>query len=182
MARHELFHPDHEYLGQVLIDFENAVGGERIHPLLEKHGLGDIDAEVWYPAQRFMDVMNDLQDSGMADMLDFVSIGLKHVEQAIMPPEFAALSLVEILSGMDAAYHLNNRGTDIGEIKCEIVSNRHVKMLVRVPQPDDVWYGICYGYVRRHAPEGTTFTVYYDEDAPRRHEGGDHTIIHITWE
>ena len=181
MPQYELFHPDHEYLGQVLIDFEAVVGDGYIHPIFEKHGLAKIDPEGWYPAQIFMDVLNDLENNDASPMMNFVSIGMKQVEMAVMPPEFASLSLIEILSSMDAAYHLNNRGTDIGEIQCEVVEDNHVKMHFRVPQPDDVWYGVCYGYMRRLAPEGTTFSVYYDEDVPRRSDGGDFTVIHITW-
>jgi hypothetical protein len=115
-------------------------------------------------------------------MLDFVSVGLKVAENAILPPEVATMSLGEVLQTMDAAYRLNNRGTDVGEIRCEQVADKHYQLLVRVPYPDDMWYGITYGYMRRMAPNGTRFTVAYDEDAPGHHEGGEYTVIHVTWD
>lgn len=180
VATYKLFHSDHEYLGQVLLDLENAVGGDRVRKIFEKHGLTNIEAQAWYPAQKFLDSLIDMS-SGSVPMMDFVSIGLKQVEMAIMPPEFASLPLIQILGSMDAAYHLNNRGTDIGEIKCDVVDDKHVKMIFRVPQPDDIWYGVSYGYMRRLAG-GVRFTVTYDKETPRRDHGGEVTIIHIKWD
>lgn len=182
MPHYTLFHPDHEYLGQVLIDFENALGSNDIHQTFEKHGLINIDPQGWYPAQKFMDVLNDMEENEIAQMWDFVSIGLKQIEHAIVPPEFESLPLIQILQSLDATYHLNNRGTDIGEIKCEVVNENHVKLIFRVPQPEDAWYGVCYGYMRRFAPQDTIFRVYYDKNTPRRSEGGDKTVIHVVWE
>ena len=182
MPRYTPFHPDHEYLGQVLIDFENAAGaGKRIQHYFQKHGLDDVSPSEWYPAQMFLDVLSDMTEHDDAQMMDLVSIGLKQVETAVMPPEFARLPLLDILGSMDVAYRLNNRGTDIGEIQCEVVDDHYVKMIFRVPQPDDIWYGVTYGYMRRFAPRDTYFTVEYDE-AERRDFGSETTVIHINWE
>ncbi|MBI5958326.1 MAG: hypothetical protein HY866_06320 [Chloroflexi bacterium] len=181
MAPYKLFHPDHEYLGQVLMDFQNAVEGESIHSIFKKHGLTNIQPQAWYPAQMFINILNDMKESRTMQMLDFVSIGMKQVENAVMPPGLAQLPLIDILRSMDTAYQMNNRGTDIGEIRCEVIDAHHVRLIFRVPQPDDIWYGVCYGYMRRLAPEGTHFTVYYDEHQPRREDGGEITIIHISW-
>jgi hypothetical protein len=183
MVRYQVFHPDHEFLGQVLLDIgEAGPDGARLKTYFEKHGLSDVDAQTWYPAQTFVDVFNEMEATGEMQMLDFVSVGLKVAENAILPPEVATMSLGEVLQTMDAAYRLNNRGTDVGEIRCEQVADKHYQLLVRVPYPDDMWYGITYGYMRRMAPNGTRFTVAYDEDAPGHHEGGEYTVIHVTWD
>ena len=54
-------------------------------------------------------------------------------------------------------------------------------MILRMPHPDDFWFGAFYGLVRHLIPE-QTFSVYYDEHEPRREQGGAVTIIHIAWE
>jgi hypothetical protein len=36
--------------------------------------------------------------------------------------------------------------------------------------------------MRRLAPPGTQFTIYYDDDILRRDLGGDVTVIHVEWE
>jgi hypothetical protein len=53
-----------------------------------------------------------------------------------------------------------------------------------VVYPDDMSYGILYGYARRFLPPGTKFKVYYDPDVLPRDQGGseNYTIIHISWE
>jgi hypothetical protein len=182
MADWHVFSPDHEFPGQILIDLANAVGSEEIMPYFEKHGLTHIDPKAWYPQQKLCDIYNDMEASKAGTMFDFVSIGMKEAEQAIVPPSFQSLPLLSILQGVGAVFKLNNRGKDTGEIKCEIVTDRHVKMILRVVTPDTLWYGIFYGYVRRFVPKGTHFKVYFDQDVPRRDNGGDVTIIHITWE
>jgi len=180
MPQYKVFHPDHETLGRTLLDFENAVGGESIQPFFQKHGLVNIDPDAWYPEQKLLDVLSDISEQRNA-MFDLVSIGLKTIEQAVIPPEYEGLPLMTILEGANDAYQLNCRGTDIGEVRCEVVTPQHVKMICRFPDPDDYWYGIFYGYVKRFSPKGTSFTLSYDNDIPRRDKGGDVTIIHIAW-
>ena len=86
------------------------------------------------------------------------------------------------LQSVESVFKLNNRGTDPGEVRCEVVDDHYVKITLRVVTPDDLWYGIFYGYVRRFARKGQQFTVRYDPDVPRRDNGGSVTILHITWE
>jgi hypothetical protein len=182
MTRWHVFHPDHEFPGQLLIDLANAIGSEDIMPYFEKHGMTNIDPKAWYPMQKLIDIYNEMQEAKSGTMFDFVSIGMKEAEQAIIPPQLQSLPLLSVLQSVGEVFKLNNRGTDPGEIKCEIVADKHVKMILRVTTPDDLWYGILYGYVRRFVPKGGHFTVFYDKDIPRRDEGNDVTIIHITWD
>lgn len=181
MAQWKVFNPDHEVTGQVLLDFANAVGGEEIVTYFERHGLTNIDPKAWYSMQTYLDVLSDIANTRRGGMFDFVSIGMKQAENVIVPPEFESLPLLTILQGSNNVLKLNNRGTDFGDIKCEVVSDKHVKLILRVPQPDDLWYGIYYGYVRRFRPKGSEFTVAYDPSALRKDTGGDTTILHITW-
>ncbi len=181
MPHWHVFSADHEFPGQVIIDLANAVGSEEIMPYFKKHGLTNIDPKAWYPQQKLLDIYNEMETSKSGTMFDFVSIGMKEAEQAILPAQFQSLPLLSILQGVGEVFKLNNRGTDPGDLKCEVVTDKHVKMVLRATTPDNLWYGIFYGYVRRLAPKGTHFTVYFDENVPRRDNGGDVTIIHITW-
>jgi len=181
MRHYQAFSPDHEVPGRIMVDFANAIGSNEILPYFEKHGLTNIDPNAWYPHQKFLDVLNELNERPGATY-NFVSIGMKQAEHAVVPPGFEKLSLLNILMGSNEVFKLNNRGTDIGDMQCEVVTDHHVKIIMRISQPDDLWYGIFYGYVRRFIPKGSHFTVYYDKDVPRRDEGGDLTILHITWD
>jgi len=180
MPHYQLFHPDTEILGQAILDFETALGSERFRPILEKHGLTRIDAQTWYPAQKWLDALSEIAETSTA-MLDFVSLGIRQLELAVMPPEFEQMPLLEVLESLDAAYRLNYRGTDIGGIRVEVVDGKHVKVIIRSFEPDNLWYGNMHGLMRRFAPPGSRWTVYFDPDVPRREQGGEETVIHIKW-
>jgi hypothetical protein len=173
------FHPDHESLGHILHDFNDSVGGEELAEIFAHHGIIDLDWNEWYSATPYFDALNEIVDNGGA-MMKFVSVGMKQVENAIIPPEYAELSIEELLLHLDAAYRMNNRGTDIGEIKVEPVSDNHMKMIFRMPHPDDIWYGVCFGYMKR-LTRTSYFNVEYD-DTHRRDFGADVTVIHIRWD
>ena len=177
----QVFSADHEIPGRILIDLANAVGSDEILPFYQAHGLNHIDPEAWYPQQTVLDIYSDMASHKGGTMFDFVSIGIKEAEQANIPPRFQSLPLLANLQAIGEVFKLNNRGSDCGEITCETVDDHHVRMVMRIPQPDDIWYGIFYGYVKRFVPPGTDFTVSYDPDIPRRDKGGRQTIIHIRW-
>ena len=181
MPRYNVFSADHEIPGKILIDLKNAVASEEIGPYFKKHGMETIDPQAWYPMQKLLDIYNDMADNTLT-MFNFVSIGMKEAEQAIVPPEFAKMPLLDLLVNVGRVFDLNNRGTNYGKCITEVVTPKHVKVTLRAATPDDIWYGIFYGYVRRFAPKGTHFTVRYDSDVPRRENGGDVTIIHIMWD
>jgi len=182
MTQWRVFNPDHEFLGQVLIDLANAVGSDEILPYYQKHGLTDISAKAWYPQQKLVDIYNDLECSKSGSMFDLVSIGITEAEQAVVPPIFESLPLLTILQKSMEVLKLNNRGTDPGDIQCEAITDKHVRLTLRVTTPDNLWYGIVYGFVRRFIPKGTHFKVYFDKDIARREFGGDVTIIHVVWD
>lgn len=180
MPRYTLFHPDTEIIGQVILDFENAIVTDKFSTLFQKHGLTNIDARTWYPAQPWLDLLNEILEDG-SSLLDLVSIGIRQLELAIMPDEFASKSLIEILTSMDEAYRLNYRGTDPGSIQTEVTSDHEIKMTVRSFEPDDLWYGNIVGMMRRFAPKDLAFNVNYDTQTRRRELGGNKTVFLITW-
>lgn len=181
MTSYQVFHPDHEVIGQTVLDLQNAVGGETIYPIYQKHGLGDVDPKAWYPMQKMLDALQELGQQG-GTMFDLISVGMKTVENLLLPPEAAFLSLVELFQLSSNVYQLNSRGSNIGGAKCEVVSDRYVKMHYTTPLPDDFMYGIVYGYAKHFLPRGSHVVAFYDPDIPRRDEGGDTTIIHAKWE
>ena len=180
--KYQSFDPNTEVLGQPMLGFIYCLRQEEIRPLLEKHGLTDIEPNGWYPLQKWLDVLGDLTEerSGQA-MFDFVAVGMKIADMAEFPPEFDTMPLEQVLSGFSASYQRDHRGGDAGEIIVEPVKEGHVKVVVRTPYPDDTWYGFVWGLFRRYSSPGTGFRVKYDEGLPRRDEGGEVTVIHVEW-
>ena len=180
MPTYKLFSSDTEVIGQALMDFEQAVGGENFRPLLDKHGLKNIQPDEWYPGDRWVAVLNEISDMGNS-MFDFVSIGINQISTLVMPPELEDLSLLEKIHMAEEIYKMNYRGTDVGSVTVEAIGDTHAKIMIRSFEPSDLWYGAAYGFMKRFASEGTDFKVYYDADVLRHEQGGENTIIHIEW-
>lgn len=180
MTKYRVFHPDHEIIGHVVQDIEAAIGGEHLYPIFAKHGLAKVDPNSWYSMQDFLNALKELDEGGNA-IFDLVSAGMNTVENLVVPPEFTSLSPFDMLAQSDALYHTHSRGTDIGYIAVEQVANSHVVLTYHAPLPDDYWYGIVYGFCRRFFPPHTAAKVYFDTTMLRREEGGEDTVIHVTW-
>jgi len=183
-GKYKSFDPKAEVNGYSMLGFIQCLRKEDIRPYLEAHNLSQIDPAGWYPVQNWLDVMSDLAEErpGQA-MFDFVAVGMKLIETTHWPPEFDTLPLLQVLAGANESYTKDqHRGGDVGEIVQEVISPKHVIQRARTPYPDDFWYGCFYGILRRYLPPGTHFTVYYDEDIPRREQGGEETVVHMKWD
>ncbi len=174
--RYEPFSEDCEILGQAVLALIRCVNAENIKPYLEKHNLTQIDPKKWYSARLMTSIMSDMSEAGGA-MFDFVSIGMKMAE---LIPDTPGESFAEKFQHSDLQ-NVSYRGSDIGYANSEMVGENHMKVTHRRPAPDDFLYGFLYGYAKR-CLAGRRFTVKYDEEIPRRDEGGDVTIIHIAWD
>jgi len=183
-GKYQAFDPNTEVNGYSMLGFIQCLRKEEIRPYLEMRGLDNIDPEGWYPLQSWLDVLSDLAEKRPGQsMFDFVAVGMKVLEMTHFPPGFETLSLPKMLAAGNEAYaKVQHRGGDAGEVVLEVIDPHHCVQKVRAPYPDDFWYGIFYGFCRRYLPPGTHFTVYYDENMPRREQGGEQTLIHITWE
>jgi hypothetical protein len=79
----------------------------------------------------------------------------------------------------DKLYGERHRNGDAGTFVLKKISEQHYIVTVTCPYPDDIMYGVLYGYVRAFRPPGKGFTLRYDESAPRHDQGGKQTVIHI---
>ena len=76
-------------------------------------------------------------------------------------------------------YHSAHRNGDIGHVIGERVEDKYYRINLEDIYPDDMTYGIIYGFAKRLLPSGTQFSVKYDEGQPNRDRGGEKTIIHV---
>ena len=180
MTTYKSFDPATEVIGQNLLAFIQNVQQENIKPLLEKHGLAQINPEAWYPLQKWLTLLSELSEESDA-MFNMVAIGTAISETAVLPPEVEQLTFVQIMFGINDFYQMQHRAGDAGEIITEQINDTHIKLTVRVPYPDDLEYGTAYGFARRFLPAHASFTVYYQQDHKHHDAGGENTIIHIEW-
>lgn len=168
-------------LGRGLLDFEAASPDAVVRLFFEKHRLINLDPDGWYPAQRWFDAVNDMRASGVVTP-DYIRAGRQWANTLFSAPQYYGLPVRDMLLRLNHVYRAANRGTAIGAIAAEPWGTSRIRLTLRVPYPDDVWYGVCYGIMSRVAGLGITYRIYYDADAPRRDiNGSDTTILHVQW-
>lgn len=180
--RYGSFDPHAEVVGQNVLAFIECSNRDNILPFLEKHDLGNIDPNQWYPLQRWLDVLSDLAENKGA-MFDFVSIGVKIAETAVYPPEVEVgqVPFADLVMQIPQIYQIQHRNGDVGVERAEKIDQQHVRLIMRTPYPDDLAYGVVWGMARRFLPNHAKFRIAYDETELRRDQGGERTILDISW-
>ena len=173
--------PRVQLTGQTVLSFFSNLNSDAIKPLLESHGLTEVDPEEWYSVDEVLAIMNSISNANDASS-NYVAIGLSAAEFSPLTPDMEHMPFDRFLGLYSKIYQTRHRGGDAGQVIVEPMGHDHIAMIFEVPYPDGVMYGLMYGYARRILPAKTGFTVYYDEDTLRKDEGGDQTIIHITWD
>ncbi|MEM6284545.1 MAG: hypothetical protein AAF787_20315, partial [Chloroflexota bacterium] len=88
----------------------------------------------------------------------------------------------DILEAWDFIYRAQHRGSDnIGYVKTEWHGPTTCRTTHLHMYPDDLAYGIGYGWARRFLPVGTRFVVEYENAATTLDRGGNETVIVISW-
>lgn len=172
--------PNTELTGQTALALTQNINYQNIQAIIERHHMTQIDPQKWYPLQDLLDILKEIAVESNSTF-NFVSIGMAAVEVGHIPPEIAQLSLEEFLHQYDKIYKMRHRHGDAGSITTEKVAPNHLRVTLKIPYPDDVFYGVIYAYARRFLPTGTRVVVKYDETQPRMAEGGPSTILHVMW-
>ncbi|NDJ61389.1 MAG: hypothetical protein GYB67_09700 [Chloroflexi bacterium] len=173
--------PHAEVRGLALLAFVNNLNADEIRPTLERHGIGEVDPDRWYPMQNWLNVLNDLshQDNHSSNL---VAVGLAVANQPILPPELdASAALHQVLLNWNNSYQSLHRGADVGYHHIEKVSETHYRATSTALYPDDFFYGVAYGFARRFLPPDVDFSVAFDDDTPNLDDGGENTVINIKW-
>lgn len=181
MVKIEPLGPDAEVLGGAINGFIDAVNRDNITPHLEKLGMTNIQNDKWYPKQLYLDLWNSILNSNQSAMHDLVSIGMT-IARTAWPPEADQQSFDELVESWAAAFDFVNRGKDRGYVRGEKLNDKQYVVRCCTPDPDDLNYGVVYGFCRRFMPKGTQYTVAYDPSVTRRDQGGEETVILITLE
>lgn len=173
--------PDVEVIGASMISLIDNLVADEIRPTLEKHGLTEIDRETWYPAQKWLAVMNELAVASNT-MSSFVAVGMGIARNAVLPPQLQDAPLGKIIEMWDVIYQKQHRGSNIGSKVIEKVSDNHYRITLKDLYPDDLSYGVAYGWCRRFLPPETPFTVQYEDMSKRRdEETSDSTVLIVQW-
>lgn len=155
-VRYVAFDPNTEILGAMLQGTVYSMEREALLPLLRKHGFEHIELDKWYPLQRVLDLFTDIvnQDGGMFNM---VAIGMKAGEVFQFPPEIT--SFEQCLEMADTLNRAVYRNGDPGTIRAEKLGERHYRVHVHLPFPQDLHYGIWWAVAKRLVPDMHTLKI-----------------------
>lgn len=174
-----------EVAGVTALSYIDNIASDSYQPLIEKHGLENLEEEKWYPLQPFFNFFNEIVEM-QGTTQPFVAMGMKIADHSIFPPEMIGqeVSMVQIIEGWQDHYAVNHRGADLIPVKSQKVADRHYQLILDKDHhyPFDLVYGLAFGFCRRMLPEDTDFEVSYDEThSPYNEDYGDKVIINISW-
>ncbi len=174
--------PQIEINGQQALAFVSHMNVATMRPALERHHLTSVDPMQWYPLQTWLDVLNEMAKRQSAS-LDYVAMGTAMAQMVWLPGTTARLSLETFfLTALSQVYRTQYRNGDAGSLEVVRSGTRRLRVKTRTPYPDDLIYGLVYGFALRFLPAGTPITVEYEASLLRRDQGGNSTTLIVAWD
>ena len=144
-----------------------------VHKLLADAGVDRIDPGRWYDFDWASRIYFEI--GAVVGRNALIEVGRKMIETAEFPPGID--SIPTLLQSLDAAYRLNARGPDIGQITCTI-EDEHSATSVWTPKfPCALSVGILEGACRRY---GARALVEHGSGGCID-EGGPSCTYHVSW-
>lgn len=179
MANRRVFPPHVEQSGAGVLsivaeldDLRNV--GLRI---LARHGIENPDPTTWYPLQSFLDALRELSElSGPATLR---AIGLRIPEKAHWPPGITTVEAA--LKSLDAAYHMNLRGGDVGHYTFTQTGPRSGQVVCDNPFPCAFDRGILERVLEKFVPPGSTPGLVRAHPETCRELGGESCTYVLKW-
>jgi len=174
--------PKAEISGQTITAYLNNLQSHSSREVFETHGIKDVDPKKWYSLQPLLDVLYELGTQANSTE-NILAIGLEIATAGIDPEETINVPLGVVLEHWNDHMYANIRGADVGSIKAEQLNDTSYRVVFDTVWPDDLLYGLAYGFARGRLPKGTSFIVRY-EDADKRLDNGnaDFTALLVEWE
>ena len=145
--------------------------------ILEKHGLGAIRADQWYPIQSYLDVYREIYERIGAKTMK--TIGRKVPDKAFWPPDISTVE--QALASIDAAYHMNHRGGEIGAYAFEKLTEHSGRMVCDNPYPCPFDFGLIEAVAQKFAAQKLKVRVTHEHPETCRLNGDEACAYRIVW-
>lgn len=173
--------------GETLRAYIDNVQIDIIEPIFKKHGMTEPVVGEWYPLQPVLDLLKELSTAS-GSSTNLIAVGVKIAEYGVEPEDIIQAPLPIVLQYWQDHMDKNiiNKDTKAGGaglIKTEKINDKFYKTTHNNLFPDDLCYGLAYGFARSRLPLGNNFKVYY-EDYNNRIDNGDseETVICVQWD
>lgn len=157
--------------GQTVLAVVKGMGAfaQTANEILARHGIKSPDPNGWYPQQAWLDAFEEIAKSIGPRTL--TQIGASIPNSAKFPPGIDTVD--KALGSLDAAYHMNHRGGDIGYLKFTKTGEKKGVVESRNPYPCAFDTGLIDAMVKRFKPAGSMPAVTHDASKPCRAKQGD---------
>jgi hypothetical protein len=179
MAQFRAFSNGVQVNGQTVLSVVKGMGAlaQTGSDILARHGIKAPEPMAWYPQQAWLDAFEEISKSIGRRTLS--QIGQSIPANAKFPPGID--NVEKALGSIDAAYHMNHRGGEIGHYSFTKTGDKKGVMECRNPYPCDFDYGIIQAMVKRFLPAGATPRVMHEDSKPCRSNHGDSCTYSIAW-
>jgi len=179
MAQFQTFSSSVEVNGQTVLSLIKGMGSfaQTALATLDRHGIKSPNVAGWYPQRQWLAAFQEIAKSIGPRTL--FQIGQSIPDNAKFPSGIK--SVEKALGSLDAAYHLNHRGGEIGHYTYKQTGPKSGVMECRNPYPCDFDRGIVEAIVRRFAGTGSFPKVAHDAAKPCRTKQGESCTYLISW-
>lgn len=179
MAQFQAFSPAVEVNGQTVLSIVKGMGAfaETGMATLARHGIQSPSPMGWYSQRQWLAAFEEIAKSIGPRTL--FQIGRSIPSNAKFPPGID--SVEKALESLDAAYHMNHRGGEIGHYSFKLTGPKTGVVECRNPYPCEFDQGIIEAMVRRFAPPTVIPKIAHDASKPCRSKKGDSCTFLISW-
>jgi hypothetical protein len=141
--------------------------GEQI---LDAHGITNATADAWYPLDRYVAALNDIEARIGPNTL--FRVGQEIPNHIKLPPGLDAFE--KVIGSFGPAFSMNHRGAGAGGITFEITTSDTGVITSGTPYPCDFDRGVIQGFFRKLVKG----TLNYRHDAESCKKKGATTCVH----
>ncbi len=178
MTQFKAFDPNVQVNGQIVLAVVDGMWfKETALRILGKHGIEHPQPGTFYPEQDCLDAFKEIYEKYGPTTLR--EIGKRIPANATLPPEIDSID--KAMPRIDAVYHMQHPGGEIGHYTYLKTGERCAKMVCNNPYPCDFDHGIIHAMALRFMGGGSFPKVVHDDTQPCRKTGGESCTYLITW-
>lgn len=195
MKQFDMGNPDIESIGGTILSVVNGIktsfSQKIIQEILKNNGLENIEADKWYPTQKWLNSFRTIYEEIGANTVFLTGMAIP--DNALLPPEINTIEAA--LSAINIAYHMNHRLNGeplfdpssekmkdmIGNYKCNIIGDRKVQMICDNPYSCDFDKGLIEGFAKKFKSSGSSAVNVVHSDKGCRKKGDDSCEYTVSW-